>query len=64
MTKKEEEIYDKVWEAVLVECSINCQKCKRNEIEYDTDDHSFTEKLIKKGWTFKRGRVICDSCNK
>jgi len=63
MTKKEERIFDKVQEAILVECSIQCQKCKKVEKDYNTDDYYFAEKLIHKGWTFKRDRILCDECS-
>lgn len=41
MTKKEERIFDKVQEAILVECSIQCQKCKKNKKDYNTDVYYF-----------------------
>ena len=63
MTKKEERIFDKIQEAILVECSIQCQKCKKEKKEYDTDDYYFAEKLIREGWTFKRDRILCDDCS-
>jgi hypothetical protein len=64
MSKKEQIIFDKIQEAILVECSIQCQKCKKNEVDYNTDDYYFSEKLIQKGWTFKRDRILCNDCNK
>jgi hypothetical protein len=63
MKNKEERIFEKVQEAVLVECSIQCQKCKKVEKDYNTDDYYFAEKLIHKGWIFKRGRILCDDCS-
>jgi len=63
MTNKEKLIFDKVQEAILVECSIQCQKCKKVEKDYNTDDYYFAEKIIHKGWTFKRDRILCDECS-
>lgn len=63
MTKKEEKIFDNIQEAILVECSIQCQKCKKILKEYNIDDYSFAEKLISKGWTVKRNKVLCDECS-
>lgn len=64
MTKKEKMIFDKVQEAILVEFSIQCQKCKKDKKEYNTEDYYFAEKLISCGWTFKRGRILCGECSK
>lgn len=63
MTNKEKIIFDKIEEAILVECSIQCQKCKKVKTDFNTDEYCFAEKLISEGWTFKRDRILCDECS-
>ena len=63
MTKKEEIIFDKIEEAILVECSIQCEKCEKIKTDFNMDEYSFAEKLIREGWTFKRDRILCDECS-
>lgn len=63
MTKKEKRIFEEVQEAIMVECSIQCEKCKKVEKYYGSDDYYFAERLIDKGWTFKRNRILCDECS-
>lgn len=62
MTKKEQQILDKIQEAIVIECSIQCQKCKKIKSDYNMDDYYFAEKLIHEGWTFKRDRILCEKC--
>jgi len=61
-TKKEEQIFDRIHNSVLMECSISCDKCKKEQKEYHIDDFTFVEKIISSGWTFKREKVLCDDC--
>jgi hypothetical protein len=62
MIKKEIVIFEKIQQAVLVECLIQCEKCGKHEKSYDIDDYQFTEKLISKGWTCKRNKILCNEC--
>lgn len=62
MNSKEKTIEGLV-DYIVVECDIQCQKCKKIKKEYHIDEYSFAEKLINKGWTFKRDRVLCDECS-
>lgn len=62
MTPKQSKIFDKMHEAILVECSIQCQKCKKEEKTYSLDDFSFADKLIKNGWTYNRDKILCNEC--
>lgn len=63
MANKQEIMLDKIHEAVLVECSIQCQKCKKIRSSYNYDDYTFAERTLKEGWTVKRNRVLCYECN-
>lgn len=63
MTNKEEKIFTILQEAVISECSIQCSKCKKSKVSFNTDDFYFTERLIEIGWTVKRNKVICNECN-
>ncbi len=63
MKSKDEKEFEKIQEAVLVECSISCQKCGKTIKEYDTDDYWMTYNLIQKGWTVKRGKILCEVCS-
>lgn len=63
-SKKENEIFNKVWEQIHMECSISCQKCKKTVRKYNVDEYDFATGLIQNNWTFKRNLVICDDCSK
>ena len=63
MDKKQEKIENALLEATLTECSIQCQKCGKEEKEYNATDFYFVERIMKNGWTFKRGKVLCESCS-
>lgn len=61
--KKEEEKKMAIWNAVLTEHSIECNKCSKVKKEFNVDEFNFVDNLIEKGWDYKRGMVICDECN-
>lgn len=63
MKKKEEKILQNIREAILVVCSIECQKCLKSEKDYNTDEYCFSERLFSKGWTFKRDKILCNECS-
>lgn len=62
MNKREELVYDRILDAVLTECSIVCQKCKKEEKEFNTDQFYFTDRIFKKGWGYKSNKVLCNEC--
>lgn len=61
--ERERKIIDGIAEATLVQCSIDCEKCGGRRVMYGIDDYDFAIAIRKEGWTFKRGRVLCDACN-
>ena len=63
MDKKTRKIENGLLDAILTECSIQCQKCGKEKKEYNSSDFYFVEVLIRNGLTFKRGKVLCDSCS-
>ena len=62
MAKKEERQFDKIHGSILVECSIDCQKCRNTKNAYNIDDYDWAEILIRDGWVYKNGIVLCPTC--
>lgn len=47
------------------EVTIECQKCKKIEGDYDMDEWDFAKILIKKGWKISsRDTLYCPKCAK
>jgi hypothetical protein len=62
MTKKEEKQFDEIHNNILVECSIDCQKCGNTDNAYTIDGYDYAEILIKAGWVYKNERILCPTC--
>lgn len=62
--KKKEVIFEHIFNAILVECSIRCEMCNKEIKEYNIDEYYFAERLIQEGWSFKQNRILCDECSK
>lgn len=61
--KKQEQI-DALTECVLVEISVECEKCRRGHSTVFIDEQDFAEELYKKGWRYKNEMCLCPKCVK
>ena len=63
MIKKETQL-ENLSESILVEVSIECDKCKKVNGAQFTDEYYFAEELYSEGWRCPAGKVYCPVCAK
>jgi hypothetical protein len=53
---------DRMSEAIEVECTIECSKCKKHNGSMQTDEYYFGEELLELGWRATSQNVYCPDC--
>jgi len=61
--KKQKQI-EALSECIVVELTVQCEKCRSGEMEGFTDEDDFADKLYNKGWRYKNEMCLCPKCVK
>jgi Zn finger protein HypA/HybF involved in hydrogenase expression len=51
-------------EAIVVSVEIQCTKCKRTEVNFQTDEFYFADELMEGGWRATKNNIYCPDCAK
>ena len=55
---------DRMQEGIMVECSIECNKCRKTNSVMQTDEYYFSEELLELGWRATPHNIYCPACAK
>lgn len=55
---------DQLLESILTTCTIQCNKCKKIDELFNTDDYDACEYFFKKGWRQTPNNLYCPKCAK
>ena len=53
---------DRMQEGIMVECSIRCNKCGKENSVMQTDEYYFSEELLELGWRATIKNIYCPKC--
>jgi hypothetical protein len=63
MTKMEKDVHiDNLTDCVQVEASIECEECRKVEMDYD--EETLAKEVFSLGWRYINGRALCRKCAK
>jgi hypothetical protein len=55
---------DRISEAIEIECSIQCSKCRKIKSTMQTDEYYYGEELLESGWRATINNIYCPECAK
>ena len=55
---------DYIAEAIEIECTIRCSKCRNTQTNVQTDEYYFSDELMEYGWRATKHHVYCPDCAK
>lgn len=55
---------DILQEQIVVECTVQCTKCRKTQVDMQTDEFYFADELMEGGWRATKNNVYCPECAK
>jgi hypothetical protein len=55
---------DRMQEAIMVECTIQCSKCGKTYGPFVDDEYNFSEHCLDLGWRATPNNIYCPECAK